>query len=103
MRTRQGQCKEGGGQRRVRRGGGEGTGKVDKTRLLQPLKSLVVVVKKVIIVSVHILYFSFSLCQTRGVVRNKSLHRLTSVYVGLRRWVGTWSLTIFNDIIGLGF
>ena len=41
-----------------------GTGKVDKIRLLEPLKSLVVggggwVVEKVIIVSVYIYYFSY--------------------------------------------
>ena len=42
--TRQGKDKEGGEYRRERRWGGEGAGKVDKIRLLQPLKSLVVVV-----------------------------------------------------------
>ena len=46
---------------------------------------MVVVVEKVIIVSVHVRYFSFfsffSLCQT-GYVRLRRLHQVTSVYVG---------------------
>ena len=52
------------------------------------------VVEKVIIVSVHVRYFSFfsffSLCQT-GYVR---LCQVTSGYVSLRRMDGTWSSTI---------
>ena len=43
------------------------------------------VVEKVIIVSVHVRYFSFfsffSLCQT-GYIRLRRLHQVTSVYVG---------------------
>ena len=54
-------------------------------RLLKVSKSLVVVGGgwlKVIIVSVHVRYFSFfSLCQT-GYVRLCRLHQVTSVYVG---------------------
>ena len=51
------------------------------------MKSLVVVVggRKVIIVSVHVRYFSFfsffSLCLT-GYIRLRRLHQVTSVYVG---------------------
>ena len=57
--------------------------------------------EKVIIVSVHVRYFSFfsffSLCQT-AYVRLRRLHQVTSGYVSLRRRDGTWSSTISKDI-----
>ena len=54
-------------------------------------------VRKVIIVSVHVRYFSFfsffSLCQSGYVM----LHQVTSGYVNLRRRDGTWSSTIMKN------
>ena len=59
----------------------------------------VMVVEKVIIVSVHVRYFSFfrffSLCQT-GYIRLRRLHQVTSGYVSLRQRDGTWSSTILK-------
>ena len=50
---------------------------------------MVVVVEKVIIVSVHVRYFSFfsffSLCQT-GYIRLRRLHQVMLVYISLRQF-----------------
>ena len=58
------------------------------------------VVRKVIIVSVHVLYIILRLFTSdRRSCKVLKFTSVTSVYIGLRWWTGTWSSTILSLIL----